>query len=132
MSVSLRRIARSRGLRALGVLAWLMLALGALTTTPPGAAGLDRGAMHATMAQAGESAAHARMHHSAACCDLQGHCGGTTIDHGCACQGLCTYALPMPSADLIAPAPVAVAHARSNRERMPAPETVPPLRPPLA
>jgi hypothetical protein len=136
MPASLHRFVRSRGLRALGVLAWLMLAIGGLAR-PASADGLPHhAAAHAAMATAGEQAARAGGSHADGaadgCCvpDSHGHDAGA--GHGCSCPGSCANALAAPSACLIAPALAVVLRARTGRVRAPTPGTAPPLRPPMA
>ncbi|HEV2622799.1 MAG TPA: hypothetical protein VGU65_12010 [Frateuria sp.] len=133
----MHRLVRSRGLRALGVLAWLMLAIGGLAHPASVDGLLHDAAAHATMVTFGEHAAHAGRSPAAggaahACCvpDSHGHDAGAS--HGCRCQGSCATALALPSACLVAPVLVAVLQARTGRVRAPTPGTVPPLRPPMA
>ncbi len=136
MPVRLHHLACSRGLRALGMLAWLMLVLGSLTAMPTSMAQPRHGAAHAMQAMAAESATHTQAPHAtdagAVTCDPQQHGGHASTGHVCGCAGLCVSALPAAPSGLPGLAPTALAYARPGRVQAPAPATVPPLRPPLA
>lgn len=133
MSPSLRLIARSRGLRALGLLAWLMLLLGSLTAAPLGmthahaAPGSQAGAMAAEPTQAGM----AHLLSQDDCHHAHDHCCGDAPGHACGCAGLCASAVP-PMPGVMTALPATLAYAPPLRVRAPSTPRVPPLRPPLA
>ena len=137
MPTTLRHLARSRGLRVLGLLAWMMLAFGASVAAPSCVAGPQHVVMQGTMVANAAIAAHGHGHPPAgqghACCDMHAH-GGTVPDHGhghgCGCAGPGVSALPVPSEGLLASTPAATTHASPGQLQAPAPDTAPPLRPP--
>lgn len=130
MTPSLRPFARSPRLRALGVLAWLMLVVHALAAVPPqGMPGSD----HRHAARAGVAAVAGQGHRLAAtCCDgtAGGHAAGFD-GHG-DCAAMCGNALvPSPPAVPVAMV-VGAPHEHPLRIAAPSMNPVPPLRPPLA
>jgi hypothetical protein len=133
MTASLPVFARSRGLRALGLLAWLALVIGSLAGTPLRSGSAHAQAMHATPTAVGEQAhrpASAHALHDG--CARHGGCCANAGGDACPCIGMCAGALPStPSVLAVVPMPSA-AHARPPRQRAPAMPAAPPLRPPSA
>jgi hypothetical protein len=130
MIVSLRRLGRSRGLRTLAVLAWLMLVSSFLAAAPM-AMGMHGGAAHA-MAATSVAPQHdsARSNHPAA--SMPGHaCCGDQMAQGCHCHSVCGSVLH--SVAVVVPAPVlfVVVYGSPSPVRAPSPNTAVPLRPPL-
>lgn len=128
MTASLRPFARSRGLRALGVLAWLALVFSSLgmTAWPPAAAAhvAPHAMPHAAVAQA----ANGGMVHTHDCCP--DHAGAPT-HASCSCDGLCASVLPpVPALQLSFLSPASMP-ALSGGEP-PSVVRAPPLRPPQA
>ncbi|UGB47310.1 hypothetical protein LQ772_08520 [Frateuria edaphi] len=134
MSPSLRLIARSRGLRALGLLAWLMLVLSSLTGAPFGmvqahvATGSHARAMVAQPTHPGVAHLLSQddCHHA-----HDRFCGGA-LGHACGCAGLCASAVPAMPASAMTALPATRAYAPPLQVRAPSTPRVPPLRPPLA
>ena len=130
MTVSLRRLARSRGLRTLAVLAWLMLVSTALVAAPM-EMGMHGSAAHA-MAATGVALHHgsARSNHPAASMPDRACCGDQ-MAQGCHCHSVCgsvlhSVAVVVPTAMLFA-----VVYGPPAAVRAPSPNTAVPLRPPL-
>lgn len=133
MTLSLRSLARSRGLRALGLLAWLMLVITSLAAAPLGMASTHTHAMHAATAAVGEPMHHGSNHvPSHDCCAAHIHCCGTPAGHVCGCVGMCASALPPTPAGPVPGALMAVVHPWPLRVHAPSAPTAPPLRPPSA
>lgn len=133
MSPSLRLLARSRGLRALGLLAWLMLVLSSLATAPFGMAHAHAAPESGADTMAAEPA-HPGMAHMLSQDDsthVHDNCCGGDLGQACGCFGLCASAVPPMSAGVTA-LPIALAYAPPLRVRAPSTPRVPPLRPPLA
>jgi hypothetical protein len=133
MTASLPLFARSRGLRALGLLAWLALVVSSLAGPPLSSGSAHAQAMHATPTAAGEQAHRAASTHALHDgCDRHGGCCADAGGDGCPCIGMCAGTLPSaPSMLAVVPMPYA-AHARLPRQRAPAMPAAPPLRPPSA
>ncbi|MGN2251881.1 hypothetical protein ACFWZ4_00700 [Frateuria sp. GZRe12] len=133
MSPSLRLIARSRGFRALGLLAWLMLVLSSLGTASLGIAHAHAApASHAgAMAAAPTHPGMAHMLSQDDCHHAHDHCCGDALGHACGCAGLCASAVP-PMPGVITALPATLAYAPPLRVRAPSTPWAPPLRPPLA
>lgn len=130
MTPSLRPFARSPRLRALGVLAWLMLVVHALAAVPLQGAPSP---VHRHAARADATAVEGLGHRlAAACCDgtAGGHAAGFD-GHG-DCAAMCGSALlPSPPAVPVAML-VGTPHEHPLRIAATSMNPVPPLRPPLA
>ena len=128
MNFSLRLLARSRCLRVLSVMAWLMLVSSSLVAAP-----MLMGANGATQGVQTESS---HQHHDMATMqqgsmlapDLS--CCNDHMVQGCNCHSLCGNLLSPVS--VLAPASMSFAavYAQVFDPTAPAPNTVPPLRPP--
>ena len=130
MTASLRPFARSRCLRVMGVLAWLMLVTTSLAAAPMGMQAHDAPPIHAATSVAGDRCHHdglamdsaASTHHLAGCC-------GSQAMPGCHCAAMCASAVPA-TLTMIAAAPVSISYDMPPRIMAPSPDTAPPLRPP--
>jgi hypothetical protein len=132
MTLSLRLLARSRRLRAMGVLAWLMLVINSLVAAPTGMTGDPHShPLHATVAAASEHCHHpAAATGSQPCCgDQAGCCGGMTA-HACTCAAMCGTTLPPAAAVVLIPAAITASYAMPLPSSAPSLITAPPLRPP--
>jgi hypothetical protein len=133
MTFSLRHLARSRRLRAMGVLAWLMLVINSLAAAPMGMMGMPHShPMHTTVAAASEHCHHhvAANKTTRSCCDDQAGCCGGITGHTCNCAAMCsTTLLPAPAVVLISTA-IPARYAMPLPRSAPALNTAPPLRPP--
>lgn len=128
MTISLRRLAHSRYLRMMAVLAWLMLASTSLIAAPmsmgkdgaPQVVQSTSGHQHQGMARMQQVATPAP---DMSCCNKH-------MVRGCGCHSVCGNVLSLVA--VLTPFPVmfAVTYARLFDRRAPAPNTVPPLRPP--
>jgi hypothetical protein len=132
MTFSLRLLARSRRLRAMGVLAWLMLVVNSLAAAPMGMTGIPPfHPAHATVAVASE-----HCHHQAAvagprsCCDDQAGCCGDMMGHACNCSAMCSTTLPSAAAVVLTSSTITVRYAMPLPLGAPSLNTAPPLRPP--
>lgn len=135
MTFTLRRFARSRRLRALGVLAWFMLVVNAVVAAPMG--------MHATSAADAMLATPAvvavHCHDSSAvqqvvesdtgCAVRADCCGGMTGDQ-CPCAAMCAAALAPLPAGQTAPLGHVATYPVPRLLDAPALAAAPPLRPP--
>ncbi len=131
---SLRQLAHSRRLRAMGMLAWLMLVINSLAAAPMGM----MGAPHSHAMYAAVAATTAHCHHDMAVKQSRHSCGDQAACHGgmtegtCHCAAMCSTTLPPATAVVLA------STVTSNRYAMPLPggapslNTAPPLRPPAA
>ncbi|TAM93720.1 MAG: hypothetical protein EPN40_13030 [Rhodanobacteraceae bacterium] len=135
MTLSLRQLARSRRLRALGVLAWLMLVVNAVVAAPMGMhamAGAD--AMMATPAvvvvHCHDSSAVRQVVESDTGCAVRADCCiGITGDQ-CSCAAMCAAALaPLPAGQM-APLGYVATYPVPRLLDAPALAAAPPLRPP--
>ncbi len=128
MTISLRRLVRSHCLRTMAVLAWLMLVSTSLAAAPMfmGANGAPQ-AVHATSEH--QHHGMASMQQAPTQASDMSCCNDHTVQ-GCSCHSLCGNVLS-PVA-VLAPAPVtfAATYARLSDRRAPAPNALPPLRPP--
>ncbi|MEO7198667.1 MAG: hypothetical protein ABIY56_00445 [Dokdonella sp.] len=134
MIASLRPFARSRCLRAMGVLAWLMLVVTSVAAAPMGMQAQDAQPIQATTSITGtnahchdggpasDSAAH--LHHQPDCC-------GSQAMPGCHCAAMCASAVPT-TLTMIAAVRLSTSYRMPPRIVAPAPNSAPPLRPPLA
>lgn len=139
MTRTLHQLARSRPLRALGVLAWLMLVVNSLAAAPLGmTAGLHAHAPHAALAVVAHAApvstpAMPAVHASCddrSCCNGQvGCCDGLTA-HGCSCAAVCSTSLPPVSLMALVPAAMGTSYALPPVLSAPSRHAAPPLRPP--
>jgi hypothetical protein len=130
MMISLRHFARSRCLRVMGVLAWLMLASTSVMAAPMNMATHHESATR-LMAAAGsghcppaESAAHSVPAHQAS-----PGCGGGLASTDCHCATMCASVTPVTLTQMTS-VPLSPAYDRSLRIIAPEPNTAPPLRPP--
>jgi hypothetical protein len=133
MTFSLRQLARSRRLRAMGVLAWLMLVINSLAAAPMGMTGVPHShAMHTTVAAVSEHCHHHVAANKAArsCCDDQAGCCGGMTGHSCNCAAMCSTTLPPATAVVLASATITASYAMPLPSSAPALNTAPPLRPP--
>ena len=131
MIVSLRPFARSRCLRAMGVLAWLMLVVTSVAASPMGMHAQDAQPMQMATSIAGshchdgepasDSAAH--LHQQPDCC-------GSQAMPGCHCAAMCAGAVPT-TLTMIAAMRLSTSYHRSPRIVALSPNSAPPLRPPL-
>lgn len=133
MIFALRLLARSRRLRAMGVLAWLMLVINALAAAPMGMTGGSHShPMHASVAAASEHGHHQMVINKASgsCCEDQAGCSGGVAGHACSCTAMCgTTLLPAVAAVLI-PTAITAGYAMPLPGSTPSLNTAPPLRPP--
>lgn len=133
MTLSLRQFARSRRLRAMGALAWLMLVINSLAAVQLGMTGMSHAhPVHATVAAV--SGQHCHQHRvakgSRSCCDdLAGCCDGMT-GHTCHCAAMCSTTLPPGPAVVLATAAITARYAMPPPLSAPSLNTAPPLRPP--
>jgi hypothetical protein len=132
MIVSLRLFARSRCLRVMGVLAWLMLVTSSLAAAPLGMEGHTVHSRHAVVAALGEPSYHGA--HSAiarlSCCDDSAGCCAGQAGNSCNCATACNNALPSAFAAVLGSSALGVAYGAPSRITAPSPYTAPPLRPP--
>ena len=134
MIASLRPFARSRCLRAMGVLAWLMLVVTSVTAAPMGMQAQDAQPMQAATSITGTSAhchddgpandSVVSVHHHADCC-------GSHVAAGCQCPAMCVSVVPT-TLTMIAAVRLSTRYRMPPRIVAPAPTSAPPLRPPLA
>jgi hypothetical protein len=133
MIFSLRLLARSRRLRAMGVLAWLMLVINSLAAAPMGMTGVPHShAMHATVAAASEHGHHHVAVNKASrfCCDNQDGCCGGMTGHTCSCAAMCGTTLLPGAAVVLTPTAIIASYAMPLPGSAPSLNTAPPLRPP--
>lgn len=135
MTLALHQLARSRRLRALGVLAWLMLVVNAAAapTGMHGMAGAD--AMEATSAvvdvHCHDAAPLPTAAENAAGCADQADCCGGMAGNPCSCAALCAATLAPIMAVAIDSTALAVIYAMPRLLDAPALAAAPPLRPPV-
>ncbi len=135
MTLSLRRLARSRRFPAMSVLVWLMLVVNAVAAAPLGMhamAGAD--AMEATSAvidaHCHDAASMPRAAgNNAGCADRTDCCGGMAGNQ-CTCAAMCAAALAPIMAVAIGPMAFAAIYATPRLLDAPALAAAPPLRPP--
>lgn len=132
MTISLRLLARSRRLRAMAVLAWLMLVVNSLAAAPMGMTGVPHShAMQTTMTAVSE-----HRHHRAAamgatsCCDDHAGCCDGMAGQACHCAAMCSTTLLPGPAVVVASTEAASVYAVPLPLRAPSLDTAPPLRPP--
>lgn len=129
MTFSLRHLSRSRTLRVLAVMAWLMLVTTSLIAAPMPAASVGGESSHAALVSHHHyrHGDHAGSHAAAAasgCC--QGHMGAA-----CHCASLCGIAL-VPAPGHFALSWIVPSTGRAyGAARAPTRILLPPLRPPL-
>ena len=144
MTLSLRQFARSRRLRAMGALAWLMLVINSLAAAPLGMTGMPHAhPVHATAAAVGGPAISgpAVIGHvqqvvpmaapASAGADHADCCGGPDTRH-CACAAICATALAPMAVVALTPLATTTIYAIPLRLSPPSLATAPPLRPPAA
>lgn len=124
--------ARSRGLRALAVIAWLMSFMGSLAGTPL----MTPGPHHEVIGAAAPSAPAHHMYrlspgHALAshCCDAPCHGADTVAGHFC-CPGVCVSDLPAASVALTMPTRDHPRYAKASVSQAPTMDLAVPLRPP--
>jgi hypothetical protein len=133
MTFSLRHLARSRRLRAMGVLAWLMLVINSLAAAPMGMTGMPHShAMHTTVAAVSEHCHHhvAANKATRSCCDDQAGCCGDMSGHTCNCAAMCSTTLPPEPAVVLVAAAITAGYDMPLPGSAPSLNTAPPLRPP--
>ncbi len=130
MTFSLRRLARAHCLRTMALLAWLMLVSTSLAASPM-LMGTDAGPQAVQTTSSHQHHGMASMQQGQTLTSDMSCCNDYMV-HGCSCHSLCGNVLS-PVA-VLAPAPVmfAATYVRLFDLRAPAPNTVPPLRPPSA
>jgi hypothetical protein len=131
MIVSLRPFARSRCLRVMGALAWLMLVSTSLLAAPMSMSGHHvssvQGVVLATSYHCppdGTTTDAVPAHVASADC-----CTGHNAMSGCHCATMCANLAPF-TLPLIAEVPLSVVYDMPSRVTAPSPNTAPPLRPP--
>ena len=132
MTVSLCLLARSRRLRAMGVLAWLMLVVNSLAAAPMGMTGGPHShSMHTTVAAVSEPCHHhvAAKGSQSSCDDQSGCCGGAA-GHACTCAAMCSTTLAPGATTVPVSTPITARYAMPLPRSAPALNTAPPLRPP--
>ncbi len=138
MTLTLRQLIRSRPLRALSALAWLLLVINSLAAAPRGmAAGHVSHKAPAPVAHVAPVstpamvAAHASCDDGSCCNKHVGSCDGCTA-HGCSCAAMCSASLPPGSLIGLAPAGIGRTYALLPSLSAPSLHAAPPLRPPVA
>jgi hypothetical protein len=136
MTLSLRQFARSPRLRALSVLAWLLLVVNAVAAAPLGMRAMPP--VHAMPASVATGSAHG--HHVApvavaaasACCADVDHADGCVDMTGqhCTCAAMCGTALAPMTVLALVPVALTTTYAVPLRSSLPALMPAPPLRPP--
>ncbi|MEO5829459.1 MAG: hypothetical protein ABIQ36_02720 [Rhodanobacter sp.] len=132
MTTSLRPFARSRCLRVMGVLAWLMLVTTSLAAAPLGMGGHAAHSRHAAVAAVGEPCLHGATAKTAQSSCLDVGCCGDLAGHSCSCATMCSSVLPSAPAIIIGSTAISVAYGLPSSANAPSPDTAPPMRPPLA
>jgi hypothetical protein len=130
MSISLRRLAHSHCLRTMAVLAWLMLVSTSLLAAP-----MLMGTGVATQTvQTPSEYQHqdmTKMQLGPTLTSDMSCCNDFTFQ-GCNCHSLCGSVLSPVAVPAPAPVMFATTYVRLFDQRAPAPNTMPPLRPPSA
>lgn len=133
MTFSLHQLARSRRLRAMGVLAWLMLVVNATAAAPVGMSMMSADAVVTTMA-AVEHGHEVSMEMAAADtvagCTDRTDCCGNMAGNPCTCAAMCVTALTPIMVVAIDPMAFAAIYAMPRLLHAPALAAAPPLRPP--
>jgi hypothetical protein len=129
MTVSLRSLVRSHCLRTMAVLAWLMLVSTSLFAAPMlmGAGGALQEAV--PTASGHQHQGMAGMHQESTLTSDMTCCNPHMVQ-GCDCHSLCGNVLSPLAVSTPAPLLLAATHGHVFQRRAPAPNTVPPLRPP--
>src|SRR5574337_98035 len=132
MTFSLRLLARSRRLRAMGLLAWLMLVVNSLAAAPMGMSGVPHShPVHATVAAASEHCHHnVAVTQARSSCGDQAGCHGDMTEGSCHCAAMCSTTLPPATAVVLAAVATSDAYALPLPSSAPSLHTAPPLRPP--
>lgn len=131
MIASLRPFAHSRCLRAMGILAWLMLVVTSAIAAP-----MEMPSQSAQPAEAAASMTGAHCHDGGPTSDSamgvyhQADCCGSPVALGCQCPTMCISVVPTPLA-MIAAVQLSTSYRMPPRIVAPAPNSAPPLRPPL-
>jgi hypothetical protein len=132
MTFTLRQFMRSRLLRALGMLAWVLLVVNSLAAAPMGMAGVPRShPVHITVAVVSEHCHHhVASNGSRPCCDAQHGCCGGATGHACHCAAMCNSTLPPATVVVLAAVAMTARYAMPLSVMAPSLNTAPPLRPP--
>ena len=131
MIASLRPFARSRCLRVMGVLAWLMLVATSLAAAPMGMQGQDAPSIHAATSIPAEHCHHGELaNNSAVGVHHQPDCCGSPAVLGCHCPAMCASAVPA-TLTMITTVPLSPSYSALLRITAPSPNAAPPQRPPL-
>jgi len=127
MPFSLRQLARSRRLRVMAALAWLLLVVNAVTAMPmaPGSS------VHAAHALAGTHTGQAAMPHTACDGGHAGCCGGQ-LAPDCHCAAMSGGLMLPVFAAMSGGMAMAIVPDRLLPRHAPSPTASPPLRPPAA
>jgi hypothetical protein len=128
MIASLRPFARSRCLRVMGLLAWLMLVATSLSAAPTGMP-MDAAPVHAAASVTG---VHCHQHMLAKGSAATAHesvcCSGHAVA-GCYCAAMCVSTLPT-ALKMIAAVPLSARYDMLPPLVAPSPNSMPLLRPP--
>ncbi|MFK2889638.1 hypothetical protein [Dyella flagellata] len=128
-SFSPRRVASSRFVRVMALLAWLLMTV----SVPAVSAGVMADQHQHSMGMASMTMEHA-MHAGSTAAGGQhaDHCCGETTHPACHCEAMCGAALLPCVEALHGPAQLAVMRALMPSLDAPTPDLIPPLRPPAA
>jgi len=132
MAFSLHQLAHSRRLRAMGVLAWLMLVVNSLAAAPMSMTGMPHAqAMQSAMVAASEHGQHdMAVKHAASSCGDQAGCHGSVTDGSCHCAAVCGTTLLPATTVVLASAATRAGYAMPLPSSAPSLHDAPPLRPP--
>jgi hypothetical protein len=123
-SFSLHHLAASRLLRVMALLGWLLMTVSLPIAGGPNGSALNQRAEVSSMTMHTHDVAIAGQHAE--------HCCGTAAHPSCHCEAMCGSVL-LPSVPvLFGPARLAAAHLSMRGVDAPAPDLIPPLRPPAA
>jgi len=135
MKFSLRQLSRSRRLRAMGALAWLMLVVQSLTAMPM-SVDMHQPSHHhrAVHSMSGVMGASCHRDQAAAtsnhCCDEHGACDTGPADNGCSCAAVTSTALPSAELLVLRSSLAGTIYATQQDSGAPSLSHGPPLRPP--
>ena len=135
MNFTLRQFLRSRPLRALGVLAWLMLVVNSLAVAPLSMAAGHvfhpaTPAVHAAPASTSAMLAVRASGDDGSCCSTHPACCSGLAGHGCSCAAACSASLPPGALMALASAGIGSTYALLPSLSAPSRQAAPPLRPP--
>ncbi|MGY3040663.1 hypothetical protein ACVWWQ_002286 [Rhodanobacter sp. TND4EL1] len=132
MTFSLRLLARSRRLRAMGVLAWLMLVINSLAAAPMGMTGVPHS--HAMQTAVAATSEHCHpdvaVKASRPSCGDQAGCHGGMTEGSCHCAAVCGTTLLPATTVVLASAATRARYAMPLPSSAPSLHDAPPLRPP--